>query len=100
MGNSQSKVELYTEIRKDHLLGMSMRSLQQVHNVTWRTVRRALDGKWPEPRKKPRRKESRLDPYKTLIDAMLKADLDVPPKQRHTAQRIPDPTYGTRPPWS
>ncbi|MEU8954890.1 IS21 family transposase [Streptomyces sp. NPDC048518] len=90
MGNSQSKVELYSAIRKDHLLGMSMRSLQQVHNVTWRTVRRALDGKWPEPRKKPRRKESRLDPYKPLIDSMLTADLDAPPKQRHTAQRIFD----------
>ncbi|KUO05584.1 hypothetical protein AQJ67_05420 [Streptomyces caeruleatus] len=90
MGNSQSKVELYAAIRKDHLLGMSLRSLQRVHNVTWRTVRRALDGQWPEPRKSPRRKESRLDPYKPLIDGILRADLDAPPKQRHTAQRIFD----------
>lgn len=48
MGNSQSKVELYTAIRRDHLLGMSLRSLQRVHNVTWRTVRRAVDGKQPD----------------------------------------------------
>ncbi|WP_326613412.1 hypothetical protein OG949_34450 [Streptomyces scopuliridis] len=60
MGNSQSKVELYAAIRRDHDAGMSQRGLQRAHNVTWRTVRRALDGQWPEPRKKPRRKESRL----------------------------------------
>ncbi|MGA5506224.1 hypothetical protein [Streptomyces umbrinus] len=58
--------------------------------MTWRTVRRALDGQWPEPRKRQRRKESRLDPYKPLIDGMLLADLNAPPKQRHTAQRIYD----------
>ncbi|MGW8687079.1 hypothetical protein ACWGNN_39810 [Streptomyces sp. NPDC055817] len=90
MGNSQSKVELYAAIRKDHQMGMSLRALQRRHNVTWRTVRRALDGQWPELRKKQRRKESRLDPYKPLIDGMLRADLDAPPKQRHTAQRIFD----------
>ncbi|MDX3227597.1 hypothetical protein [Streptomyces sp. ME19-01-6] len=53
-------------------------------------MRRALDGHWPEPRKKPRRRESRLNPYKQLIDAMLRAGLDAPAKQRHTAQRIFD----------
>ncbi|WP_405821228.1 IS21 family transposase [Streptomyces sp. NBC_01390] len=90
MGNSQSKVELYAAIRRDHRMGMSLRALQRTHNVTWRTVRRALDGQWPEPRKKQRRKESRLEPYKPLIDGMLLADLDAPPKQRHTAQRIHD----------
>lgn len=90
MGNSQSKVELYAAIRRDHRMGMSLRALQRTHHVTWRTVRRALDGQWPQPRKKQRRKESRLDPYKPLIDGMLLADLDAPPKQRHTAQRIYD----------
>lgn len=75
-------------------MGMSLRALQRTHNVTWRTVRRALDGQWPQPRKKQRRKESRLDPYKPLIDGMLRADLDAPPKQRHTAQRIYDRLIG------
>lgn len=90
MGVSQSKVALYAAIRRDHLLGLSQRSLQRTHNVSWRTVRRALDGHWPEARKKQRRKESRLDAYKPLIDGMLRADLDAPRKQRHTAQRIFD----------
>ncbi|MEU3895431.1 IS21 family transposase [Streptomyces sp. NPDC045251] len=69
---------------------MSQRALQRKHNVTWRTVRSALDGQWPQPRKAPRRRESRLDPYKPVIDAILRADLDAPAKQRHTAQRIFD----------
>ena len=53
-------------------------------------MRRALDGQWPQERRKPRRRESRLDPYKPLIDGILQADLDAPAKQRHTAQRIFD----------
>ncbi|MFB7646002.1 IS21 family transposase [Streptomyces sp. NPDC056084] len=88
---SQSKVDLYAAIRRDHdRNGLSQRALQRKYNVTWRTVRRALDGQWPEPRKKPRPRESRLAPYKQLIDEMLRADLDAPAKQRHTAQRIFD----------
>ncbi|GAA3112863.1 hypothetical protein GCM10010449_38900 [Streptomyces rectiviolaceus] len=69
---------------------MSQRALQRKHNVTWRTVRRALDGQWPETRRQHRRRESRLDSYKSLIDGTLQADLDAPTKQRHTAQRIFD----------
>ncbi|MFB7740436.1 hypothetical protein ACFC08_40390 [Streptomyces sp. NPDC056112] len=37
-----------------------------------------------------RRKECRLDPYKPLIDGMLRADLDAPPEQRRATQRIYD----------
>ena len=88
MGNSQSKVELYAAIRRDHDAGMSQRGLQHAHNVTWRTARRALDGQWPEPRKKPRRKESRLDPYKPLIDEILRAALDAPRKQREEKNSV------------
>ncbi|MEY9962400.1 hypothetical protein ABIA33_000426 [Streptacidiphilus sp. MAP12-16] len=31
-----------------------------------------------------------LDPYKYLIDAILRADLDAPRKKRHTAKRVFD----------
>jgi hypothetical protein len=48
---SVSKVDLYAAIRRDHRGGMSQRALQRKYNVTWRTVRRALDGQWPEPRR-------------------------------------------------
>jgi hypothetical protein len=78
MGTSQSKIDLYAAIRRDHQGGMSQRALQRKHNVTWRTVRRALDGKWREPRRTHRRWKSRLESYQPLIDGILQADLDAP----------------------
>jgi hypothetical protein len=67
-----------------------MRGLQRKYGVTWQTVRKALDLVWPEPRKKLPPRPTRLDPYKPLIDEMLRRDLDAPPKQRHTAKRVFD----------
>ncbi|MFJ2774803.1 hypothetical protein [Streptomyces sp. NPDC087300] len=87
---SASKVELYAAMRRDHRAGLSMRALERKYGVTWRTIRRALDSNWPEPRKEQGPRPSRLDPYKPLIDTMLRADLDAPPKQKHTVKRIFD----------
>ncbi|MFE2181023.1 IS21 family transposase [Streptomyces sp. NPDC059455] len=83
-----SKVELYSAIRRDHRDGMSMRELERKYGVTWRTVRKALDSAWPEPRKKLPPRASSLDPFKQVIDEILRADLDAPRKQRHTVTRI------------
>ncbi|MGI5260887.1 IS21 family transposase [Streptomyces angustmyceticus] len=83
-----SKVELYAAIRRDHRGGMSMRELERKHGVTWRTVRKALDSSWPEPRKKLPPRATTLDPYKSVIDEILRSDLDAPRKQRHTVTRI------------
>jgi hypothetical protein len=47
-----------------------------------------LDSAWPEPRKKLPPRPSTLDPYKAVIDGILRADLDAPRKQRHTVTRI------------
>lgn len=44
----------------------------------------------PEPRKKMEPRETRLDPYKPVIDGILTADLTAPRKQRHTVKRIFD----------
>ncbi|MEV4921167.1 IS21 family transposase [Streptomyces tirandamycinicus] len=57
-------------------------------SVGWRTVRKALDSAWPEPRKPLPPRPSALDPYKSVIDGILRADLDAPRKQRHTVTRI------------
>ncbi|WP_225993222.1 hypothetical protein [Actinomadura rudentiformis] len=35
-------------------------------------------------------RKTRLDPYKPLVNQMLRADLDAPRKQRHTVKRIFD----------
>ncbi|MFI9809989.1 hypothetical protein ACIHEJ_37780 [Streptomyces sp. NPDC052301] len=83
-----SKVELCAAMRRDHRAGMTMRELERKHNVAWRRVRKALDSAWPEPRKPLPPRPSALDPYKGVIDGILRADLDAPRKQRHTVTRI------------
>ncbi len=83
-----SKVELYAAIRRDHRGGLSMRELERKYGVTWRTVRKALDSAWPEPRKQLPPRATALDPFKPLIDEILRSDLDAPRKQRHTVTRI------------
>ncbi|MEU1947034.1 IS21 family transposase [Streptomyces sp. NPDC020125] len=83
-----SKVELYAAIRRDHRGGMKLREIERKYNVSWRTVRKAVDSVWPEPRKKLPPRATTLDPYKPIIDGILSADLDAPRKQRHTVTRI------------
>ncbi|MEU1371436.1 hypothetical protein ABZ454_35680 [Streptomyces sp. NPDC005803] len=83
-----SKVELHAAIRRDHRGGMKIRVIERKYNVSWRTVRKAVDSVWPEPRKQLPPRPTALDPYKSVIDGMLQADLDAPRKQRHTITRI------------
>ncbi|MCQ6468615.1 IS21 family transposase, partial [Vibrio parahaemolyticus] len=61
---------------------------ERKHGVGRRTVVKALESAWPEPRKKLPPRASKLDPFKPVIDAILLADLDAPRKQRHTVKRI------------
>ncbi|MFD6115276.1 hypothetical protein ACWGQT_12790 [Streptomyces yangpuensis] len=84
----KSKVDLYAAIRRDAKAGLSIRALQRKYGVGFLTVQKALTSAWPEPRKKLPPRATRLDPYKPLIDEMLRADLDAPRKQRHTVKRI------------
>ncbi|MDX3078613.1 hypothetical protein [Streptomyces sp. MI02-7b] len=83
-----SKVELYAAIRRDHRAGTSMRALERKYGVTYRTVRKAVNSAWPEPRKQLPPRATALEPYKSVIDPILRADLDAPRKQRHTVTRI------------
>jgi transposase len=84
-----SKVELYAAIRRDARdEGLSSRALALKYSVGRRTVAMALESAWPTPRKKLPPRKSRLDPYKLIIDGMLRADLDAPRKQRHTVTRV------------
>ncbi|GHC94872.1 hypothetical protein GCM10010309_80720 [Streptomyces violaceochromogenes] len=48
------------------------------HGVGFRIVKAALESVWPEPRKKPRPRGTRLDAYKPLIDQMLRASSVTP----------------------
>ncbi len=85
----ESRVELFAAIRRDaRVEDLSIRELARKYAVHRRTVRQALASATPPPRKTPVRSSPRLDPYRDAIDAMLRADLDAPRKQRHTATRI------------
>ncbi len=84
-----SRVDLFAEIRRDARVdGLSIRELARRHGVHRRTVRSALAAAEPPERKRPVRVSPRLEPFKEAIDTMLRADLDAPRKQRHTATRI------------
>jgi transposase len=83
-------VELFALIRRDARRGDSIRALARRYGVHRRTVRQALASALPAPRKPPVRRAARLEALKPAIDAMLRADLTAPRKQRHTVRRILD----------
>lgn len=67
------KPQLFAAIRRDSRdNGLSIRALADRHGVHRRTIRQALNSPWPAARKTPLR-GSRLDPFKSTIDAMLSA---------------------------
>ncbi|MFC6086545.1 IS21 family transposase [Sphaerisporangium aureirubrum] len=90
MASQADKVALYAAIRRESRVGLSGRAIERKLQVSRRTVAKALVGDWPAPRKKLPPRSTRLDPYKSAIDEMLRADLDAPKKQRHTAKRVFD----------
>jgi transposase len=82
---------LFAAIRRDaRVEHLSVHALASKYGVHRRTVREALSSAWPAPRKKMAPRGSLLDPFKPVIDEILRADLDAPRKQRHTAKRIFD----------
>ena len=84
-----TKVELLERIRHDSWReGLSVRALSRKYGVHRRLVREALTRAEPSPRKTPVRRSPQLEPFKEIIDGWLRADLDAPRKQRHTAKRI------------
>ena len=86
---SLSKEELFQRIREDSRRdGLSIRALARKHRIGRGLVRQALTSPQPRPRKTPVRIASTLGPYHKTIDAWLRADLEAPPKQRHTVVRI------------
>lgn len=63
------------------------RKIQRKHSVSYRTVQQALTSAWPTVHKEYTPRPSKLEPFQLIIDAILLADLDAPPKQRHTLTR-------------
>ena len=84
----RDKVELFTLIRWDHKQGLGIRALAEKYQVHRRTVRQALESPAPQERKVPVRVSPVMGTAAELFDGMLRADLDAPAKQRHTARRV------------
>lgn len=83
-----SKIEKFAAIRRDLAAGMSGRAIEEKYRVGRRMVSAAMASALPPPRKDMPPRGSKLDPFKPVIDEILRADLDAPRKQRHTVRRI------------
>jgi transposase len=82
-------VDDYGRIRRAHRDGMSVRAIARTFHHSRRKVREALA--CPEPGPYARTKDPpapKLGPFKPVIDEILEADEQAPPKQRHTAAQI------------
>ena len=87
-------VELYRDVRLAVVdEGLSHREAVRRFGIDRRTVKKMLSYSAPPGyrRSKPAPRP-KLAAFTDIIDAIVAADRDVPRKQRHTAQRIFDPT--------
>src|SRR5437764_14906265 len=82
-------VDDYARIRLAHRDGMSIRQIANTFHHSRRKVREVLAQPQPTPytRTKPPSAPV-LGSFHQAIDAILAADEDAPPKQRHTAMQI------------
>ena len=82
-------VDDYGQIRGAHHDGMSVRAMTRTFHRSRRKIREALVH--PQPQGYTRTKDPpapKLGPFKPIIDGILKADEQAPPKQRHTAAQL------------
>lgn len=83
------KVDQYARIRRAHALdGMSIKALARQFHHSRRKIREILASAEPKPYVRLNPPPTLLEPFQPIIDAILAADEQAPPKQRHTAAKI------------
>jgi len=68
--------------------GVSIRQIQRETGLHFETIKRVLAHPSPPEFRCPERPHPKIGPYLERITEILKADGDLPKKQRHTAKRI------------
>jgi len=83
-------METWAEIRRRVLVeGVSRRQMLRETGLHWRTLRKILTHSEPPGYRQSRpRARKKLGAYEGRIEQILKADREMPRKQRHTAKRI------------
>jgi transposase len=82
------RVDEYARVRHAHRVeNLSIRELARRFHHSRRKIRAILGQPEPKPYQRCEL-SSVLDPFKSVIDALVQADADAPPKQRHTAAKI------------
>ena len=82
------RMDEYARIRQAHRQEhLSIRELARRFHHSRRKIREILGHAEPKPYQR-RPLSSVLDPFKPIIDAILHADEEAPPKQQHTAAKI------------
>jgi transposase len=81
-------VDKYTEVRLAHRDGMGINQLARTFHHSKRKIQEILAQAEPAPARPRQAGPSLLDPLKPIIDAILTADEQAPPKQRHSAAKI------------
>ena len=88
-------VDDYRKIRLAHRDGMSIREIAKQFHHSRRKIREILAEPQPEPYTRTKQPPAPvLGSFHAVIDGILTADDDAPPKQRHTAKRIYDRLRG------
>lgn len=72
----------------NRVCGKSIRAIAREYGHSRKTVRKALAGLEPKYRRKKEPIAPVMGLYAGIVEAWLRHDLEVPPKQRHTARRV------------
>lgn len=65
------KGDLWVDIRNEYLKGVTISEIARKYNINWRTANKYAKAEQEPIYQKKKKKPSKLDPYKPMIDALL-----------------------------